>query len=156
MQRPFESDMGEASNAGSALSPSPGMIRLQVEIPEEAAAEFDLLMYELITGQRDCPEPHRQERTAIAMRGAEALATIVAAIRVHPGTGQAGRLVKFLASLYNGADYPFDLSELRALGARLANACIAYLNYDRLAGTDLGTHLGDGGRELRGWIRATG
>jgi hypothetical protein len=64
--------------------------------------------------------------------------------------------VRFLAGLDNGADYPFDLSELRALGARLANACLAYLNYDRLAANDLNTHLGDGGRELRQWIRMYG
>ncbi len=60
--------------------------------------------------------------------------------------------MKFLECVYKSAEYPIDLSELRALGARLANACLAYLNYDRLAVSDLGTHLGDGGRELRGRI----
>ena len=58
--------------------------------------------------------------------------------------------------MHSGADYPFDLSALRALGARLANACLAYLNYDRLAVGDLNTHLSDGGREVRGWIRVYG
>ena len=50
----------------------------------------------------------------------------------HPTTGQGGWLVRFLAGLYHGAEYPFDLSELRGLDTRLANACLDYLNYDRL------------------------
>ena len=156
MERLIQREMSIASQKAPALPAAPGMMRFEVEIPEEASVEFDLMMYELFTGQRDRPEQFKQDDAAIAARAAEALATIVAAIRAHPGTGQAGRLVQFLAAVHNGADYPFDPSALRALGARLANACLAYLNYDRLAVNDLNTHLGDGGRELRQWIRAYG
>ncbi len=156
MESTVQGETIEAPRKPEAPPASPGMIRFEVEIPAEAAAEFDLMMYELFTGQRDRPKRYKQEDAAIAVRAGEALATIVAAIRAHPGTAQAGRLVQFLASVYNGADYPFDLSALRALGARLANACLAYLNYDRLAVSDLSTHLGDGGRELRAWIRLYG
>lgn len=41
----------------------------------------------------------------------------------HPETGQTGLLVSFLAGLYNGYDYPFDLSDMRPLDTKLANAC---------------------------------
>jgi hypothetical protein len=61
--------------------------------------------------------------------------------------------VSFLAGLYNGYDYPFDLSDLRPLDTNLANACLDYLNYDRLAVCDLDKHLEGGGRELQAWIR---
>jgi hypothetical protein len=57
------------------------------------------------------PERLKQEEGAIAAYAGEARAAIAAAIREHPGTGQASRLVKFLAWVYNGADYPFDLSD---------------------------------------------
>jgi hypothetical protein len=52
----------------------------------------------------------------------EALQYIEKAINDHPTTGQARRLVRFLAGLYNGQDYPFDLSELRGLDTKLASA----------------------------------
>jgi hypothetical protein len=61
-------------------------------------------------------------------------------------------LVAFLAGVYNGYDYPFDLSDLRPLDTALANACLDYLNYDRLGICDLDKHLPAGGRELHGWI----
>src|SRR6185437_7842108 len=93
-------------------------------------------------------------RRTWAAQAVAALEVIITAVRAHPTTGQAGRLVRFLAGVYCGSDTPFDLSDLRALDRRLANACLDYLNYDRLAISDLDKHLGDGGRELRGWIRA--
>jgi hypothetical protein len=65
------------------------------------------------------------------------------------GEEQSGRLVRFLAGLYNGYDYPFDLSDLRPLDTSLANARLDYLSYDRLAVCDLDKHLECGGRELR-------
>ena len=71
----------------------------------------------------------------------------------HPGTGQAGRRVAFPAGVYNGWDYPFDLSDLRTLDTALANACLDYLNYDRLGICDLDKHLPGGGRALQAWIR---
>jgi hypothetical protein len=78
---------------------------------------------------------------------------ILTAITAYPGTGQCGRLVALLASVYNGYDYPFDLSDLRTLDTALANACLDHLNYDRLGVCDLDRHLWNGGRELQGWIR---
>ncbi|EQD69869.1 hypothetical protein B1A_06596, partial [mine drainage metagenome] len=72
--------------------------------------------------------------------------------KAHPGTGQARRLVKFLAGVYNGEDYPFDLGELRALDTALANACLDYLNYDRLGKREVHKHLKSGDRDLHRWF----
>lgn len=80
----------------------------------------------------------------------------ITALEAHPGTGQAGRLVRFLAGLYNGEEYPFDLTELRALDTELANACLDYLNYDRLAKREVHHHLSGGDRELHRWFRDYG
>jgi hypothetical protein len=64
--------------------------------------------------------------------------------------------VRFLAGVYNGQDYPFDLTDLRALDTKLANACLDYLNYDRLGKAEVHTHLAGGDRELHGWMKDAG
>ena len=62
------------------------------------------------------------------------------------------RLVWFLAAVYNGPEYLFDLTELRALASALANACLDYLNYNRLGRREVHRHLSSGDTELQRWI----
>ena len=83
-------------------------------------------------------------------RARTALEVIETAIR------QAGPLMQFLAALYNGHDYMFDLTELRALDTELANACLDYLNYDRLGRQEVHYHLSSGATELQHWIERYG
>jgi len=89
-------------------------------------------------------------------RAQEALQIIETAIGNNPTSGQAGRLVRFLAGLYNGSDYPFDLTDLRALDTRLANACLDYLNYDRLGKREVHRHLTGGDQRLHQWLEDYG
>ena len=89
-------------------------------------------------------------------RAQEALLIIETAIGNNPTSGQAGRLVRFLAGLYNGSDYPFDLTDLRALDTRLANACLDYLNYDRLGKREVHRHLTGGEERLHQWLEDCG
>jgi len=49
-----------------------------------------------------------------------------------------------------------DLSELRGLDTALANACLDYLNYDRLALANVDQHLPAGERVLEAWIHRYG
>ncbi len=63
-------------------------------------------------------------------KGLDGLRVIVEAISRHHGTGQGKRLVRFLAGLYNGQRFPFDLTELRGLDTRLSDACMALLQLD--------------------------
>ena len=93
---------------------------------------------------------------AVMERAREALKVIEQAIREHPTTGQARRLVRFLAAIYNGYDFSFDLTELRTLDTGLANACLDYLNYDRLSKREVHHHLAGGDQELQHWIRDYG
>ena len=65
----------------------------------------------------------------------------------HPTTGSARRLVRFLAGVYNGQVHPFDPTELRGLDTSLANACLDYLNYDRLGHREVPKHLSNGERD---------
>jgi hypothetical protein len=90
-----------------------------------------------------------QDLDQIMERARNALRTIVKAIEENPGTGQSGRLVRFLAGCYNGHEFHFDRTELRSLDTELANACIDYLNYDRLSKAEVHTHLPDGSRQTQ-------
>lgn len=86
----------------------------------------------------------------------EALKRLAQAIHRHPGTGQCRRLVRFIAGCYCGSDYPFDLTDLRALDKNLARDCLIYLAYDRLCIREIHEHLPGGEQSLHVWLRTYG
>lgn len=134
----------------------PRVIRVSAEIPDYLQPEFEQLIFELLAGERPRMDALEQEVAGIERRASGALETIVSAIETHPTTGQTRRLACFLAALYNGQDYPFDLTELRGLDTALANACLDYLNYDRLGIKEVHRHLPGGDAQLHGWMRRYG
>jgi hypothetical protein len=87
------------------------------------------------------------------MRGLKILAET---LERHKGTGQTTRIAQFLGAIYNGYEYSFDLIDLRALDTELANACLAYLNYDRLGIDEVHSHLKGGGEQLNRWLAESG
>jgi hypothetical protein len=129
-------------------------ITLTLTVQSEAAAvELDAAWRKIVSDQElNRTVEQRHGDLAIPERAQSALSRIETAIRENPNSGQARRLVQFVAGLYNGYDYPFDLTELRALDARLADACIDYLNYDRLGKREVDRHLSGGEKELRQWL----
>ena len=89
------------------------------------ARELDMAWREIINGERLVrTEVLEHDIQSIMDQGQEALLIIETAIGNNPTSGQARRLVGFLAGIYNGSDYPFDLTDLRALDTWLANACL--------------------------------
>jgi hypothetical protein len=124
---------------------------------EVEARELDAAWQEIVVGKR-MPRTEVLEESfeAIMERARTALHTIETAIREHPTTGQARRLVRFLSGVYNGSEYPFDLTDLRGLDTELANACLRYLNYDRLGKREVHHHLSGGDRELQRWLQDYG
>jgi hypothetical protein len=124
---------------------------------QRQARELNDAWREIVTGKslaRAAVVEH--DRTEIMERARVALATIEGAIRNNPTSGQAGRLIRFLAGLYNGNQFPFDLTDLRALDTDLSNACLDYLSYDRLGHVEVHKHLERGEREFHEWMRAAG
>src|ERR1035438_7196796 len=129
-------------------------IQLHFDVATETEAqELSAAWEEIVSGKRTRISTAAEDTNEIMERARIGLQKIVKAIEEHPGTGQAARLVRFLAGVYNGHDFPFDLTDLRALDTELANACIDFLNYDRLAKAEVHTHLPDGGRQME-WIIA--
>ena len=133
-------------------------ISLTLQVTNEAEArELQEAWQEIVSGKklaRAAALEHGLD--AIMERARGALEMIERSIREHPGTGQAARLVRFLAAIYNGYDFAFDLTELRGLDTELANACLDYLNYDRLAKREVHHHLAGGDRALHGWMKDCG
>jgi hypothetical protein len=120
---------------------------------DAAAAELDAAWRGIMAGEKLSRTNELQhDELAITDRAQAALSVIETAIRENPTTGLARRLVQFLAGLYNGYDYPFDLTELRALDTRLANACLDYLNYDRLGKREVHRHLSGGEKAIHQWL----
>jgi hypothetical protein len=127
-------------------------VTLEVANPVQAQ-ELNDAWQEIVSGQKlERAEALDHGVEAIMERARPALEIIETAIRQNPTTGQAGRLIRFLAGLYNGEDYPFDLTDLRALDTRLANACLDYLAYDRLGKREVHHHLAGGDGDLNRWI----
>ena len=134
------------------LPPSGRKVHVEADIPASQLDEFDRAITAIAAGERPRMDTLARDEGEIVRRAMAALERIEAAIEAHPGTGQARRLVKFLAGVYNGEDYPFDLTELRALDTELANACLDYLNYDRLGKREVHKHLKNGDRDLHRWL----
>jgi hypothetical protein len=134
---------------------SPKKISVTLQVTNEVEArELNEAWQEIVTGKKlSRTEAHEHGMEAVMEGARGALERIETAIREHPTTGQAGRLVRFLAGVYNGSDYPFDLTELRGVDTELANACLDYLNYDRLAKREVHHHLSGGDRVLHQWIK---
>lgn len=137
---------------------TPKKMTVTLEVTNDAEAqELETAWQEIVTRKKLARiEALEHGLEAIMERARPALEIIETAIRSNPTTGQAGRLVRFLAGVYNGQDYPFDLTDLRALDTKLANACLDYLNYDRLGKAEVHTHLAGGDRELQRWMKDAG
>lgn len=131
-------------------------LTLQVMNREQADA-VSAAWREIISNEADSrlTQP-AEDLEAVKERARVALQTIQETIERNPTTGQVRRLITFLAGVYNGSDYPFDLSELRGLDTRLANACLDYLNYDRLGLREVHHHLSGGAQALHNWRRDIG
>jgi hypothetical protein len=135
----------------------PKRIQVTFDVATDSqAAELNAAWQEIVSGKRTRISTAAEDTLEIMERAMVGLQKIVKAIEENPGTGQTGRLTRFLAGVYNGHEFLFDLTDLRALDTELANACIDYLNYDRLAKAEVHTHLPDGGRQMQWFIKQHG
>jgi hypothetical protein len=145
----------EMSNV-TRLPPFTKTIHVEADIPVSQRDEFERAIVDIVAGARPRMDALDRDLAAIKTKAMAALQDIEKAINEHPTTGQSRRLVRFLAGLYNGQDYPFDLTELRGLDTKLAGACLDYLNYDRLGVKEVHKHLTHGERDLRRWLEDFG
>ena len=134
-----------------------GMIQLEIALPRWLAKEFDYVFAEILNRDFSRLEQRLAERELAEVKGRNALLEIAEAIRRNPQTIRAGRLVRFLASLEDGARYPLDPDILRQLPVNLARACLVVLTEFQRAGgqpTDVDATIKPS--ELRDWLEAYG
>ncbi|KQW11947.1 MULTISPECIES: DUF7673 family protein [Pseudomonas] len=90
----------------------------------------------------------------IRLAGIEALHRLMPAAQGY--SGQSGVIGRFLLGLYNGQDYPFDMTELRRLDAALFDDCIAVLRLDHTTEREVHRYFENGDEiweELRNrWV----
>ena len=135
----------------------PKRIQVTFDVASQSqAAELNAAWEEIVAGRRGRLNTAAEDLDDIMERTRTALQRITKAIETNSGTGQSRRLVRFLAGVYNGSDFPFDLTDLRVLDIELANACIDYLNYDRLAKAEVHTHLPGGGKQMQAILHNAG
>jgi hypothetical protein len=64
-------------------------------------------------------------------------------------SGQIRRVAQFIASTYDGATFPFDLFELRALDVAISDDMLVCLDALRWGKADLYKLVPDGGRRVK-------
>jgi hypothetical protein len=69
-------------------------------------------------------------------------------------TGQGHRLRRFLLGLYNGPEWPFDLTDLRNLDRDLQQDVLAVLQLDWHGGREVHKYIEDGDRLFLRWWEA--
>jgi hypothetical protein len=68
-------------------------------------------------------------------------------------SGQAAVIARFLASLYNGKDFPFDMTELRDLDEDLLEHCLAVLRLDSRHSIEIHRYFPDGEARWQAMVR---
>lgn len=131
------------------------VLKITVDVPVEKQAQFHRL-WEQILSDEDAPINH-QLRAEDAKREdvmEEGKAALFRLYEVAQGdTGQSRTIVRFLAGLYNGSAYPFDLTDLRAIDDKLFEDCMALLRMDaRHCVQEVHNYFDDGSRRWKKMI----
>lgn len=105
-------------------------MKMQFSVPADKVDEMTNAWREVLSGKRSVVRQLAEYRDEASIRGVVALQVLVKTIQRNPGTGQVRRLVLFLAGLYNGPQFPFDMTELRGLDRDLRDACLDVLELD--------------------------
>jgi hypothetical protein len=128
------------------------IVPVELYVPANRRDELHAAWHEVVTGKPARLQTLQRDIEVITWRATNALQVIARAIRQSPDTEHGYRLTWFLASLYNGYEFPFDPWELRELDTELACACLDYLNFDRLGLGELRDNLPGGEAQLQRWI----
>jgi hypothetical protein len=106
-----------------------GTRRYVLEVPEAAIPVAEACVEDLMSGRY---QRQIQAEQDVVTAGVTALHRLLKRVEDNWHTGQARRIVAFLAGLYNGTDYPFDLTELRGVDRDIAADALDVLRLDSL------------------------
>jgi hypothetical protein len=106
-----------------------GAKRYVLQVPATAVPVAEACIQDLMTGRYHAEVATTQDAL---VAGVAALNRLLERVKQHWHTGQSRRIVAFMAGLYNGSDYPFDLTELRALDRDIVADCLMVLQLHSL------------------------
>jgi homoaconitase/3-isopropylmalate dehydratase large subunit len=118
------------STSNTAIRPT--VVKITVDVPAEKREHFHRL-WEQILSDEDAPINQQvnaddNTRESVMKNGKEALFRLYEV--TQRGTGQSRVVAVFLASLYNGRAFSFDLTDLRVLDEKLFEDCMVVLRMD--------------------------
>lgn len=93
---------------------------------------------------------YQQQRPAIVTAGTQALNRLLPVAQGN--SGQSRVVGRFLLGLYNGEDFPFDLTDLRGLDLSLFDDCITVLFMDFSPEVEVHERVPNGGAIWQGLI----
>lgn len=139
------------------IPPRPATQDITVKVPKhlvdaflQSAEEFFAQAHEQKTPGQRAAEIRAQDRDA-------GLDSLMALLDVAEGDrSQSAVVARFLAGLYNGTDYPLDLTELRALDSDLFEHCLAVLRLDHHPTVEVHSYVPDGEARWQRMITAWG
>lgn len=88
-------------------------------------------------------QAYRAQRQVLVTNGLQALNRLIP-VAVRP-TGQGRAVGRFLLGLYNGPEYPFDLTELRGLDLAKFEDCLRVLMMDYSPEVEIHERVPNGG-----------
>lgn len=90
-----------------------------------------------------------EERSRIAQSAAAQAYSRLLLLAEKRDSGQAQTIARFVASTYNGSDFPFDLFDLRAVDVAISDDMLVCLDALRWGIADLYTLVPDGDRRIQ-------
>jgi hypothetical protein len=118
-----------------------GTRRYVLQVPAAAVPIAQACLEDLMSGRYRAEVAATQDAV---IAGVAALHRLLDRVKQHWHTGQARRIVNFLAGLYNGTDFPFDLTELRGVDRDIAADALAVLRLDTLGQREVHRYVENG------------
>lgn len=113
------------------IPPRPKAHRITSDVPEHLLEAFQHTVTEFFANAHGGQTPAQRAAETRAGDRDRGLDSLLQLVDVAEGsTEQAETVAEFLAGLYNGADYRFDLTALRVLDDDLFEHCLAVLRLD--------------------------
>jgi hypothetical protein len=106
-------------------------------------------------GQGDDVDRARLRITEATAKGGQAYARLLDLAETR-SSGQIRRIVQFIASTYNGQDFPFDLFDLRGLDEAIGDDMLACLDALRWGHADLYRLVPHGDERVKAVIQQWG
>ncbi|WP_213766552.1 hypothetical protein [Caballeronia sp. dw_19] len=113
------------------IPPRPKTQAITTHVPEHLVEGFLETTTEFLTNARGGKTASQRAAELRAQDKDQGLDSLEYLLRVaESDTGQSPVIARFLAGLYNGTDFPFDLTEFRALDSDLLEHCLNVLRLD--------------------------